>query len=131
MLRCTRRGEGAFEIASWRGIGSSVGSKFTTNFRAVLDNIVSETMPVQFSRAVCFKKSMLKLLTDEAAVQAQHQTTRPQELISSWTGSLNAMPPTGLDERTSSFNPTSPRVNEWTTKILQCASPTDLNASNE
>jgi len=34
VLRCTQRGEGTFEIASWRGIGSSVGSKFTTHFMA-------------------------------------------------------------------------------------------------
>ena len=39
VLRCTRRGEGTFEIASWRGITSTVEHKFTTHFRAVLDDI--------------------------------------------------------------------------------------------
>ena len=48
VLRCTRKGEGAFEIASWRGVGSKVESYFTTHFRAVLDNIdiASGVMPV-------------------------------------------------------------------------------------
>ena len=36
VLRCTRRGEGAFEIASWRGILSPVEANFTTHFRAIL-----------------------------------------------------------------------------------------------
>ena len=60
VLRCTQRGEGAFEIASWMGTGSSLESKFTTNFRAVLDDIdiASETMPMQLSRAVLSTKSM-------------------------------------------------------------------------
>jgi hypothetical protein len=40
VLRCTRRrSEGAFEIASWRGVGSSVEAKFTTHFRGMLVNI--------------------------------------------------------------------------------------------
>lgn len=112
---------------------STVELKFTTHFRAVLDNIdiASETMPVQISRAVRFTKSMSKLLPDEAVVQAQHQAIHERELVPFWTGSLDAMPPIGLNERTSSFKKTSPCVNEWTTKILPCASPTDLNASNE
>ena len=84
MLRCTRRSEGAVEIASWRGVGASVESKSTTHFRAVLDNIdiASETMPVQLSRAVGFTKSMHQLSADEdAAVQAQHQAMNSQELV--------------------------------------------------
>ena len=134
VLRSTQRDEGTFEIASWRVITSTVEPKFKTHFRAVLDNIdiASETMPMQLSRAVRFTNSMQELSPDEeAAVQAQHQPMASQELVSSWSGSLDATPPTGLGESTSSFNPTSPRVNEWTTKILPCASPTDLNASNE
>jgi len=39
VLRCTRRSEGAFEIASWRGVGSSIESKFTTHFMATPVNI--------------------------------------------------------------------------------------------
>ena len=39
VLRCTRRGDGAFEIASWRGVGSSIESKFTTHFMAMPVNI--------------------------------------------------------------------------------------------
>ena len=132
VLRCTRRSEGAFEIASWRGMASTVEPKFTTHFRAVLDNIdlASETMPV-LSRADRFTKSMSKLLPDEAVVQAQHEATRPQELVSSWSGSLDAMPPTGRDDRMPSLRTRGHDANERTTKILSCASPTDLNASNE
>lgn len=39
MLRCARRSEGAFEIASWRGVGSLIESKFTTHFMATPVNI--------------------------------------------------------------------------------------------
>lgn len=39
VLRCTRRSEGVFEIASWRGSSSS-GSKFTTHFRATLNSSI-------------------------------------------------------------------------------------------
>ena len=39
VLRCTRRSEGVFEIASWRGVGSSVEAKSTTHFRGMLVNI--------------------------------------------------------------------------------------------
>ena len=133
VLRCTRRSEGAFEIASWRGMASTAEPKFTTHFRAVLDNIdiASETMPVQLSRAVRFTKSVSKLFPDQAAVQAQHEATRPQELVSSWSGSLDAMPPTGRDDRMPSLRTRGHDANERTTKILSCAFPTDLNASNE
>ena len=111
----------------------TVEPKFTTHFRAVLDNIdiASETMPVQLSRAVRFTKSVSKLFPDQAAVQAQHEATRPQELVSSWSGSLDAMPPTGRDDRMPSLRTRGHDANERTTKILLCASPTDLNASNE
>ena len=34
VLRCTRRGDGAFEIASWRGKGTSMEYEFKTHFRA-------------------------------------------------------------------------------------------------
>ena len=133
VLRSTRRSEGAFEIASWRGMASTVEHKFTTHFRAVLNNIdiASETMPVQLSRAVRFTKSMSKLLADEeGAVQAQHQATRSQELVSSWSGSFHAMPPTGRDDRMPSLRTRGHDANERTTKILSCVSPSDLNASN-
>ena len=53
------------------------------------------------------------------------------ELVSSWTPSLDAMPPTGLEEREPSLRTRSHAGNERTTKILPCASPTDLNAPNE
>ena len=78
-LRCTRRSEEAFEIASWRGMASTVEPKFTTHFRAVLDNIdiASETM--QLSRAVRFTKSMQEL--SQAVVQAQHQAMFSQKLV--------------------------------------------------
>ena len=133
VLRCTRRGDGAFEIASLRGMRSSVESKFTTHFRVILANIdvASKTMPTQLSRAVSFTKSVSKISADEAVVQAQHQATRPQELVSSWSGSLDAMPPTGRDDRMPSLRTRGHDANERTTKILSCASPTDLNASNE
>ena len=49
----------------------------------------------------------------------------------SWTKSLDAMPPTGRDERMPSLRTSGHDVNERTTKILSCASPTDLNAANE
>ena len=39
VLRCTRRGDSAFEIASSRGVGSSIESKFTTHFMATPVNI--------------------------------------------------------------------------------------------
>ena len=112
----------------------TVEPKFTTHFRAVLDNIdiASETMPVQLSRAVRFTKSVAKLFADEeAAVQTQHQATRPQELVSSWAESLDAIPPTGRDDRMPSLRTRGHDANERTTKILSCASPTDLNSSNE
>jgi hypothetical protein len=133
VLRCTRRGKGAFEIASWRGITSTVERKFTTHFRALLANVdlASETMPVQLSRAVRFTKSVPKLLADEAVVQAQRQAMLSQELVSSWSGSLDAMPSTGRDDRMPSLRTRGDDANERTTKILSCASPTDLNASNE
>ena len=54
-----------------------------------------------------------------------------QELVSFWTGSLDAMPPTGRDERMTSLYTRSHDANKQTTKILPCASPTDLNAPNE
>ena len=75
VLRCTRRGEEAVEIASWRGIASTVESKFTTHFRVVIDNVdTAGTNSAQLSRAVSFTKSMSKLSADEgSAVQAQHQ----------------------------------------------------------
>ena len=38
VLRCTRQGEGRFEIASWRGVRASIESNFTTHFRAILEN---------------------------------------------------------------------------------------------
>ncbi len=130
VLRCTRRGEGAFDIASLR---EPAESKFGTHFRAVLDNIdiASETIPTQLSRTVRFTKSMSKLLADEAVVQAQHQATRSQELVSSWAESLDAIPPTRRDDRMPSLRTRGHDANERTTKILACASPTDLNASNE
>ena len=133
VLRSTQRDEGTFEIASWRVITSTVEPKFKTHFRAVLDiiDIASETMPVQLSRAVSFTKSVSKISADEAVVQAQHQATRPQELVRSWTGSLNAMHPTGREERVPSLHTRCHGMNERTTRILPCASPTDLNASNE
>ena len=36
VLRCTRRGEGPFEIASWRGKRTSMEYEFKTHFRATL-----------------------------------------------------------------------------------------------
>lgn len=36
VLRCTRQGEGAFEIASWRGKRTSMEYEFKTHFRATL-----------------------------------------------------------------------------------------------
>ena len=64
-------------------------------------------------------------------VQAQHQATRSQELASSDSGSLDAMPPTGRDDGMPSLCTRGHDANERTTKILSCAFPTDLNASNE
>ena len=112
---------------------SSVGSKFTTHFRAVLANIdiAFQTMSAQLSSAVRFMKSMPKLSADEEAAVQAHQDVHSQELVSSWTVSLDAMPPTGLDERKPSLRTRSHAVNERTAKILPCASPTGLNASNE
>ena len=120
VLRCTRRGDGAFEIASLRGMRSSVESKFTTHFRVILANIdvASKTMPTQLSRAVSFTKSVQ---VSQAAVQTQHQTTLLQELASSWTVSLDAMPPAGLKRMPSLY----------TTKNLSFVSSTDFNASNK
>ena len=75
---------------------------------------------------------MPKLSADEeAAVQARHQAMNSQKLVSFWTGSLDAMPPPGLDERMPSLYTRSHDANKRTTKILPSASPTDLNASNE
>ena len=102
VLRCTRQSDAVFEVASWRGMESSVGSKFTTHFRAVLANIdiASETMSTQLSRAVSFTKGMQKLSADEgSAVQVQNQNMHSQELLSSWTGSFDTMPSTGLIEK--------------------------------
>ena len=39
VLRCTRQGDGAFEIASWRGMTSTIESKLTTHFKAMPANI--------------------------------------------------------------------------------------------
>ena len=79
---------------------------------------------MQLSGAVTFAKSMPKLSADDgSAMQAQYQDIRSQQLGPSWTDSLDIMP-TCLQER-------SHDVNERTTKVLPCGSPTDLNASNE
>ncbi len=43
VLRCTRRDEGAFEIASWRGVGSSGESNFTSHFWATPKNSTNST----------------------------------------------------------------------------------------
>jgi hypothetical protein len=102
VLRYTRQSDAAFEVASWRGMESSVGSNFTTHFRAVLANIdiASETMSTQLSRADSFMKGMPKLSADEgSAVQVQNQNMHSQELLSSWTGSFDTMQSTGLIER--------------------------------
>ena len=54
----------------------------------------------------------------EAVLQTQ------QELVLSWTKSLNGIPSTGIMER-------GHDVNERSTKLLSYVSPTDLNASSE
>ena len=134
VLRCTRRDEGAFEIASWRGMKSAVESKYTTHCRAVLDNsdIASGITRMKVARAVHFTKSLPKLSAEEeAAVQAQHELMPSQELVSSWIGPSDTMASTCFHKRMPSSYTRSHDVNEWTTHILPCASLTDLNASNE
>ena len=56
---------------------------------------------------------------EEAVVQAAQQ-----ELVLSWTKSMDEMPSTGIIER-------GHDVNERSTKFLSCASPTDLKASSK
>ena len=69
-------------------------------------------------RATAQPRSISKFEADEeAVVQTQ------QELVLSWTKSLDDMPSTG---RTRGHD-----VNEQTTKFLSYVSPTDLNASSE
>jgi acyl carrier protein len=57
---------------------------------------------------------------DEEAVMQPAQ----QELVLSWTKSMDEMPSTGIIER-------GHDVNERSTKFLSCASPTDLKASSK
>ena len=68
-------------------------------------------------RAAAQPRSTSKFEPDEAVMQTQ------QELVLSWTKSLDEMPSTGIIER-------GHDVNERSTKFLSCASPTDLNAAN-
>jgi hypothetical protein len=134
VLRCTSQGEGMFEIASWRGVASTVKSKLTTHFRAVIDNgdTASGVMQMKVSRAASFVRRTQKPSVDEeAAAQAENHAVFEQELVPSWTGSLNAMPPAGREERVPLLYTRGRGVNERTTKVLPCASPTDLNSSNE
>ena len=56
---------------------------------------------------------------EEAVVQAAQQ-----ELMLSWTKSMDEMPSTGIVER-------GHHVNERSTKFLSCTSPTDLKASSK
>ena len=49
VLRCTRQGEGAFEIASWRGAGSSLEHEFKTHFRANLESSTYCAGPTKMS----------------------------------------------------------------------------------
>ena len=44
ILRCTRRGRDAFEIASWRGVKTSDDLKFSTHFSASFVDIESESI---------------------------------------------------------------------------------------
>ena len=58
ILRCTRRGRDAFEIASWRGVKTSDHLKFLTHFSASFVDIESESIaPTHISerRAVAVK----------------------------------------------------------------------------
>jgi len=78
-----------FEIASWGGVASTVKSKLTTHFRAVIDNgdIASGVMQMKVSRAVSFARRTQKPSVDEeAAAQAENHAVFEQELVPSWTG---------------------------------------------